>query len=121
MQRRLECQSAKNAGMIPMRYIGPLHAFGLTLREEGFKGLYRGYFAYLIATAIFTTGVPLYAETSCMNKPITGYYDDDVNKMYDEVMRKNWSFKYSPIIILSNFIYIWFLNVEEKASERKLN
>jgi hypothetical protein len=35
-----------------------------------------------------------------MNKPITGYYDDDVNKMYDEVMRKNWSFKYSPIIIL---------------------
>jgi hypothetical protein len=89
VQRRLECQSAKNAGMIPMRYIGPLHAFGLTLREEGFKGLYRGYFAYLIATAIFTTGVPLYAETSCMNKPITGYYDDDVNKMYDEVMRKN--------------------------------
>lgn len=89
VQRRLECQSVKNAGMIPMRYIGPLHALGLTLREEGLKGLYRGYLAYLVATSIFTFGVPMFSEVGCMNKPITGHYDDDVNKMYDEVMSKN--------------------------------
>jgi len=31
------------------RYIGNVHALGLMWREEGIKGLYRGYFAYLLA------------------------------------------------------------------------
>ena len=35
--------------MLPLRYIGMTHALGLTYREEGIKGLYRGYAAYLIA------------------------------------------------------------------------
>jgi len=54
-QRRLECQSAQSPGMIPMRYIGLLHCIGLTKREEGIKGLYRGYFAYILAVSAFFT------------------------------------------------------------------
>ena len=50
-QRRVECQSATRAGMLPLRYLGPLHALGLIYREEGMKGLYRGYLAYLLAVS----------------------------------------------------------------------
>lgn len=50
--------------MIPTRYLGALHATGLMLREEGLRGLYRGYFAYLIATSIYIALVPLAAELS---------------------------------------------------------
>jgi hypothetical protein len=85
IQRRLECQSKNRAGMIPMRYIGPLHAMGLTFREEGVRGLYRGYAAYLVATSIYTALVPLLTEFTVMHKPISGYYKDDVNELYDEV------------------------------------
>jgi hypothetical protein len=31
------------------RYLGLIHGLGLMWREEGIKGLYRGYVAYLIA------------------------------------------------------------------------
>lgn len=72
--------------MVPMRYIGPLHAFGLMFREEGIRGLYRGYAAYLIATSMYTTLVPMIAEFSIMNKPISGNFDDDINRLYDEVI-----------------------------------
>jgi len=64
VQRRIECQSSKRAGMIPMRYMSPLHAFGLTFREEGIRGLYRGYIAFLIATSIYTFSVPFITEIS---------------------------------------------------------
>ena len=64
IQRRIECQSSNRAGMIPMRYMSPLHAFGLTLREEGIRGLYRGYFAFFIATSIYTFSVPILTELS---------------------------------------------------------
>lgn len=74
--------------MIPKRYIGPLHAFGLTLREEGMRGLYRGYFAYAIATSIYVTCVPLLTEMTVLNRPISGHYDNDVNQLYDEVFTK---------------------------------
>jgi len=50
--------------MIPTRYMGPMHALGLTWREEGMRGLYRGYWAYMIATLIYMTVVPLIAELS---------------------------------------------------------
>jgi len=51
-------------GMIPTRYLGPIHAIGLTLREEGIRGLYRGYVAYMIATSIYLLVVPIAAEIS---------------------------------------------------------
>ena len=44
--------------MIPSRYLGPLHAIALTRREEGFRGLYRGYIAYIIATSMFWMVIP---------------------------------------------------------------
>jgi hypothetical protein len=37
--------------MLPLRYLGVLHTLGLTFREEGFKGLYRGYIAYVLAVS----------------------------------------------------------------------
>lgn len=48
--------------MIPMRYEGGVHATGLMFREEGLRGLYRGYTAYIMATAIYWMVVPLVAE-----------------------------------------------------------
>ena len=48
--------------MIPMRYEGAVHAAGLMWREEGFRGLYRGYAAFMVATAIYWAVVPLVAE-----------------------------------------------------------
>ena len=35
--------------MLPLRYLGIVHCFGLMKREEGLRGLYRGYLAYLLA------------------------------------------------------------------------
>ena len=64
VQRRLECQSADRAGMIPTRYLGPIHATGLMLKEEGIRGLYRGYSAYMIATFMYLAIVPIAAELS---------------------------------------------------------
>lgn len=74
--------------MIPIRYIGPLHAFGLTLREEGMRGLYRGYIAYAIATSIYCITVPMLTELTVLNRPISGTYSNDVNQLYDEVFTK---------------------------------
>ena len=71
--------------MIPARYIGPLHALGLTFREEGVRGLYRGYVAYLIATSIYSACVPLLTEFTVMQKPISGNCNEDVIELYDEV------------------------------------
>lgn len=38
--------------MLPLRYLGIIHCIGLMWREEGLKGLYRGYIAYLFAVII---------------------------------------------------------------------
>lgn len=35
--------------MIPLRYSGAWQAFKLILKEEGIKGLYRGFISYCIA------------------------------------------------------------------------
>jgi len=48
-QRRLECQSRIVPGMLPLRYTRLVHCLGLTMREEGLKGLMRGYSAYIVA------------------------------------------------------------------------
>ena len=58
-QRRLECQTSSRAGMLPLRYLGNIHALGLMWREEGIKGLYRGYVAYLLAVSLATNKLRL--------------------------------------------------------------
>jgi len=50
--------------MIPTRYLGPLHCIGSMLREEGVRGLYRGYWSYMIAATIYMSIVPIAAELS---------------------------------------------------------
>lgn len=35
--------------MIPIRYSGVWHGFKLIAKEEGIKGLYRGFGAYILA------------------------------------------------------------------------
>ena len=59
-----------------MRYIGPIHAIGLMFREEGMRGLYRGYTAYLLATTLYVCLVPLFAEMSVRKTRQAGNYDD---------------------------------------------
>ena len=83
VQRRLECQSADRPGMIPTRYMGAVHATGLMLREEGFRGLYRGYTAYLLATAFYITTVPFLAELSVAKTAIGGHYYDETDDLLD--------------------------------------
>jgi hypothetical protein len=71
--------------MIPVRYIGPIHALGLMFREEGMRGLYRGYSAYLIGTSIYTMFVPLMTEMAVMNRMISGKYQEQIPELYEEV------------------------------------
>lgn len=40
--------------MIPLRYGGAFHAFKLILKEEGLKGLYRGFYAGFLAVSNVT-------------------------------------------------------------------
>ena len=74
-------------GMIPTRYMGPIHALGLTWREEGMRGLYRGYWAYLIATSIYLLIVPIAAELSLSKSGFAGNIHDDSADLYFEVMK----------------------------------
>lgn len=59
VQKRLQCQMDR-VGMIPQRYSGVIHGLNLIRAEEGFKGLYRGYFAMLTYVSSLLT------ETSLM-------------------------------------------------------
>lgn len=74
--------------MIPTRYLGPIHALGLMYREEGFRGLYRGYTAYLIATSIYLLIVPLATEIGLGRSYYSGIYKDDTDDLYQEVVMK---------------------------------
>eukprot|EP00354_Favella_ehrenbergii_P007114 CAMPEP_0170455060 /NCGR_PEP_ID=MMETSP0123-20130129/3118_1 /TAXON_ID=182087 /ORGANISM="Favella ehrenbergii, Strain Fehren 1" /LENGTH=65 /DNA_ID=CAMNT_0010718007 /DNA_START=909 /DNA_END=1103 /DNA_ORIENTATION=- len=58
--------------MIPMRYEGAVHCAGLMMREEGLRGFYRGYFAYIAATAVYWAVVPLVSELAIQRQPISG-------------------------------------------------
>lgn len=88
VQRRLEGQSYNRAGMIPSRYMGAVHGLGLTYREEGLRGLYRGYWAYIIATAIYLAVIPLAAEISFLNTKLSGNIADDNSDVYAELLKK---------------------------------
>lgn len=49
--RRVQCQD-KIAGMLPIRYEGVWHAVKLITAEEGIRGLFRGYAAFLPAVRV---------------------------------------------------------------------
>ena len=69
-----------------MRYAGPLHCFGLVFREEGIRGLYRGYIPFIAATMIVFGVLPFLAELSMTNDPIYGNIKQDkTTQLYDEV------------------------------------
>jgi Mitochondrial carrier protein len=40
--------------MIPHRYNGMVHGLKLIAKEEGFRGLYRGFIAFNLVVSIFT-------------------------------------------------------------------
>ena len=61
-QRRMEAQSPGKAGMLHPRYHNYLSCLYHSFKEEGLRGLYRGYFPYLLATCITLTVVPILAE-----------------------------------------------------------
>ena len=73
--------------MIPTRYLGPVHAFGLTLREEGLRGLYRGYTAYILATAIYLMIVPIVAEMNMYKTGVSGSKVDEFDELYSDVKK----------------------------------
>jgi len=75
--------------MIPMRYEGGVHATGLMFREEGLRGLYRGYTAYIMATAIYWMVVPLVAELAMQRQPLSGNVYDKTGELIDEVHTLN--------------------------------
>lgn len=60
--RRLQCQ-LDIPGMIPLRYEGVSHCFKLMMKEEGIKGLYRGY-----AIHFFLSNLMLFTTT--LSRPI---------------------------------------------------
>ena len=82
VQRRLECQSGDRPGMIPSRYIGPIHALGLMWRDEGMRGLFRGYTAYIIATSVYLLIVPIAAELSMSKSALAGNVRDETDDLY---------------------------------------
>jgi hypothetical protein len=73
--------------MIPLRYIGFVHCLGLTYREEGVRGLMRGYFAYILATTIYLAIVPLFAELIMLKSSLYGNYND-TGKLENTVLER---------------------------------
>lgn len=71
--------------MIPMRYEGAVHCAGLMFREEGLRGLYRGYIPFMLATTIYWVMVPLMAELGLQKHPISGNYKDETGELLDQV------------------------------------
>ena len=59
-----------------MRYEGPVHAAGLMWREEGLRGLYRGYFAFILATSVYWLIVPMASEIMLERQPLSGNIRD---------------------------------------------
>lgn len=52
--RRIQCQD-RIAGMLPIRYEGVWHAVKLIAAEEGIRGLFRGFTAFLPAVRLSLT------------------------------------------------------------------
>lgn len=71
--------------MLPLRYLGLIHGLGLIFREEGVKGLYRGYVAYLLSMSLVVTMVPVFAEMMMLKSAYYGNYEDN-DELYKDVM-----------------------------------
>ena len=65
------------AGMVPTRYLGPIHAFGLISREEGYRAFFKGLVPYLIATSLTLSLIPIIGEYKLMESPIFGNFVDE--------------------------------------------
>lgn len=74
--------------MLPLRYNGLIHAVGLTMREEGMKGLMRGYFAYILATSIYLMLVPTVAELLMIKSEMYGVEHNNTEKLEESVLRR---------------------------------
>ena len=68
--------------MIPQRYLGPMHCLGLTFKEEGVRGLYRGYTAYILAMAIYMAIVPIATELTIQRSQFSGNKRDTSDDLY---------------------------------------
>jgi hypothetical protein len=68
--------------------MGPVHALSLTWREEGMRGLYRGYSAYLIATSIYLLIIPISTELITSSGWISGTIKDDTDALIGD-LKKN--------------------------------
>ena len=75
--------------MIPKRYEGPFHCAGLMFREEGLRGLFRGYWAFMIATSIYWVAVPMASEIMFRKHPLSGNFSDQTNELLDDVNKLN--------------------------------
>lgn len=65
--RRVECQ-VNDPGMIHKRYEGVIHALKLIFKEEGARGLYRGFGAYLLHQYLIAQAIMLFVNTNGINK-----------------------------------------------------
>lgn len=77
VQRRLEVSDTTRPGMVPTRYLGPIHAFGLISREEGYRAFYKGLVPYLVATSLTISLIPIIGEYKMMQSPLYGNFYDE--------------------------------------------
>ena len=61
-QRRMEAQSSNKPGMLHPRYHNYFSCLYHSHKEEGLKGLYRGFGPHLLATALVMTIVPFVSD-----------------------------------------------------------
>lgn len=59
--------------MLHPRYNNYLHCLYTINKEEGLRGLYRGFPLYLLATAVVTLLIPVAAETAMQRTELYGY------------------------------------------------
>jgi len=82
----MEVQSRAKVGMLHPRYDNYLSCLFHTFKEEGVKGLYRGFTPYMIATLITLTAVPVLAELMLTRSHLYGVSSTMNNDdLYDEV------------------------------------
>jgi hypothetical protein len=88
--RRLVCQSMSMPGLLPMRYLNLPHALAVIRGEEGFfRGLYKGFLSYFIATCIWVQFVPKLSYASFKSleaKEQSDIFHDD--PVFEEVKRR---------------------------------
>jgi hypothetical protein len=88
--RRVVCESSSKPGMLPQRYLNTFHAIFLIKREEGlFRGLYKGFLSYLLATFIWASTVPVLAQFQYYQSEIDMEKDMlDNDPVFEEIKRR---------------------------------